>query len=127
MYMYNDGKQPGGRRPRLYLARGTEVERFTAEAAQDGQSVETVIVSFGFGGPARREMDNVYWDKPKSAVTSDGRQVTIAPGPGWWAEPIVIEPESARIISSRHTPGMRGGYWVIKVAVPVDDPLPPSQ
>jgi hypothetical protein len=214
-YKYNDGKQPGGRRPRLYLARGTDVvrfdgqpipgfctiqrerhepngkwsnttyelllapgvrplyflsplhgiwgeefatwgqvaaalglpvdkareivlaeypktaarlddvERFATEAEQNGHAVETVIVSFG--APTRREMDAGYWDKPKSAVTSDGRKVTIAPGPAprWWAEPIVVEPEGARIISSRHTPGMHGGYWGIEVAVPVAEP--PSQ
>jgi len=215
VYQYNDGKQPGGRRPRLYLARGADVvrfdgqgipgfctiqrehytpngkwsnttyelllapgvrplyflsplhglwgeefatwgqvaaelglpvdvareivraeypktaerldqvERFAAEVAQGGQSVETVIVSFG--APTRREMDNGYWDQPKSASTSDGRQVTIAPGPGWWAEPVVIEPEGARIISSRHTPGMHGGYWAVEVAVPLPCPSPPSQ
>jgi hypothetical protein len=214
-YTYNDGKQPGGRRPRLYLARGADVvrfdgqsipgfctisrkhytpngkwsnttyalllaqgvrplyflsplhgiwgeefatwgqlaatlalpvetareivraeypktaerldqvERFVTEAAQAGYDVETVIVSFG--GPTRREMDAGYWDKPKSAVTSDGRQVTVAPGPKRWADPVVIEPEGARVISSRHTPGMHGGYWAVEVAVPVADPLPPPQ
>jgi hypothetical protein len=214
-YKYNDGKQPGGRRPRLYLARGTEVVRFDGQAIpgfcaiskeryepngkwsnttyelllspgvrplyflsplhgiwgeefatwgqvaaalalpvdvareivraeypktaarldeverffsaeeKEGHDVETVIVSFG--APTRREMNDGYWDKPKSATTSDGRQVTVAPGPGWWADPVVIEPEGARIISSRHTPGMHGGYWAVEVAVPLPCPSPPSQ
>jgi hypothetical protein len=90
------------------------VEAFAAKASE--AVTETVTVSFG--GPTRRQIREGYWSLPKSAKTSDGRTVTVAPGPdGRWAHPVVVEPEGARVVDSRHTPGMHGGYWTVEVAV----------
>jgi hypothetical protein len=35
-----------------------------------------------------------------------------------WDYPTVVEPEGAKVLSSRHSPGMHGGYWTIEVVVP---------
>jgi hypothetical protein len=211
-YEYNDGRRPGGRLPRLYLAKGGEVRKFigetipgfvavaTAEYTQsgkwsntdyrlvlapgvrpiyflsplhgtwgddlaswgevaeklglpievaqavvreeypstaerldkleefasaveaDGAATETVIVSFG--SPTNRAISAGYWSLPKSGRTSDGRTVTVVPGqrasgePDWSA-PVVVEPAGANVISSRHKPGMHGGYWTVEVAAPL--------
>lgn len=243
MYSYNDGLLPAGRRPRLYLAKGGEVVKFTGanisgfcaiatsqyekngkwsnttyqlelvpgvrplyfvspmhgiwgdnlgswgEVAKNlglpvnvaqtiiraeykdtaerldkleafalaveaqGNETETVIISFG--SPTNREINDGYWEKPKSAQTSDGRTVTVVPGTmsadeanrkaqDWgekcgyatdssevvqfreklvsrvgWDYPTIVEPEGAKILSSRHSPGMHGGYWTIEVVVPI--------
>jgi len=211
MYEYNDGLLPAGRRPRLYLAKGGEVRKFTGEnipgfcaiaasryrkngkwsnttyqldlapgiralhfvspmhgtwgdnigswgevaeklglpvdVAQmlirteyedtaerldkleefalaveaEGYETETVVISFG--SPTNRAASEGYWEKPKSSQTSDGRVVTVEPGKGEygadWSKPSVVTPEGAKIISSRHSPGMHGGYQTIEVVVPV--------
>jgi hypothetical protein len=211
MYQYNDGLLPAGRRPRLYLAKGGEVVKFTGvniagfcaiatsqyeksgkwsnttyqldlvpgvrplhfvspmhgvwgdnlgswgevaeklglpvDVAQtivrneykdtserldkleefaltveaQGNETETVVISFG--SPTNRAIREGYWENPKSSQTSDGRTVTVQPSKGEygadWSKPTVVEPDSAKIISSRHQPGMHGGYWTIEVAVPI--------
>jgi hypothetical protein len=89
------------------------VEAFAAKASE--AVTETVTVSFG--SPTRRQIQEGYWSLPKSAKTSDGRTVTVAPGPSGWGSPTVVEPEGARVVDSRHTPGMNGGYWTVEVAI----------
>jgi len=211
MYSYNDGLRPGGRRPRLYLAKGGEVKKFLGEnipgycaivtaqyekngkwsnttyqldlapgvrplyflspmhgtwgddlgswgevaetlglpvdVAQaiiraeypktaerldkledfalaveaQGNATETVVISFG--SPTNRAIREGYWSSPKSSQTSDGRKVTVEPSKGEygadWYKPVVVEPEGAKVISVRHSPGMHGGYWTIEVAVSI--------
>lgn len=211
MYEYNDGLRPGGRRPRLYLAKGGEVQKFTGSniegfcavatsqysksgkwssttyqldlapgvrplyflsrlhgtwgdglgswgevaeqlglpietakaivtaeysdtasrlnrleefaVANEQQGAETEVVVVSFGSPINREIRAGYWGKPKIGQSSDSRTVTIEPGKGEfgpdWYKPNVVEPEGAKIIASRHSPGMHGGYWAIEVAVPI--------
>ena len=99
-------------------ARLDELEAFALE--QDGATVETVIISFG--SPTNRQIDAGWWDESKSARTSDGREVVVAPGlddEGWWNKPRVLEPTGATVIAVTHRPGMHGGYWSVEVAVPV--------
>lgn len=36
-----------------------------------------------------------------------------------WDYPTIVEPEGAKVLSARSSPGMHGGYWKIEVAVPV--------
>jgi hypothetical protein len=93
-----------------------QVEQFALEVEALGNTTETVIISFG--SPTRRQAADGFWERPKSATTSDGRRVTVAPDPSWEA-PTVVEPHGARVISVRHKPGMHGGYWTIEVAVPI--------
>lgn len=209
LYEYNDGMLPGGRRPRLYLARGAEVRKFEpsradgwyavvttfgdkcgkwsnttwtlelapgvrpilmvspmhgiwgerlsswgevvselglpvevareivrneyvgtyerlerieafAASVADTAETETVIVSFG--APTNRQIAAGYWTQPKSGKTSDGREVTVEPGPTGWDAPVAVAPEGARVVGSRHTPGMHGGYWAVEVAVAAQRP-----
>jgi hypothetical protein len=94
-------------------ARLDAVEQFAADVAASGGEVEVVVVSFG--APTRRASAAGFWDAPKSGRTAAGDVVTVAPP---WAAPVVVEPQGARIISSRQSPGMHGGYWSIEVAVP---------
>jgi hypothetical protein len=203
MYQFNDGICPGGRRPRLYLAKGGEVVKFkgheidgycavaTAQYKQAGkwssttyqlafvpgvrplyflspmhgawgdnlgswgevvealglpieiarrvvraeykataerldkleafgaetEADEMVVVSFG--SPTNRATQEGYWAAEKRGHTSGGREVIVAPGKGGdWLNPTVIEPEGAKVISSRHTPGRHGGYYSVEVVVP---------
>ena len=95
-----------------------KLEEFALAVEAQGEKIETVVISFG--SPSNRAISEGYWEKPKSSRTSDGRTVTVAPGPdGDWYHPVVIEPEGAKVISSRHQPGMHGGYWTIEIEVVV--------
>jgi hypothetical protein len=91
------------------------LEQFALEVEALGSTTETVIISFG--SPTRRQVAEGFWERPRSATTSEGRKVTVAPNPTW-DTPTVVEPEGATVISVRHKPGMHGGYWTIEVAVP---------
>jgi len=76
-----------------------------------------------FGSPTHRDARNGYWSAPKSAKTSDGREVVIRPsakenGDPNWKKPVVVAPEGAKIISVEHLPGYHGGSYQIEVAVP---------
>ena len=95
------------------------LEEFAAAVEASGGGSETVIVSFG--SPTNRQIREGYWGEPKSGHTSDGRVVTIRPSDaGRWDEAVIVEPAAgARILSSRHKPGMHGGYWTVEVAVKV--------
>lgn len=206
-FEYNDGLCPGGRRPRLYLAKGSQVFKFVgmaisnvcAIAAQEykkngkwsnttyklemavgvrplyflspmhgtwGQtlpswggaatelglpievarrvigeeypttaerldkveqfilgsgSVEAEVVVVSFGSPTNRQAADGFWDSQHRGRTADGRDVVVAPGPGQdWDSPLVVEPPGARVLSSRHSPGMHGGYRTIEVGVPLN-------
>jgi len=93
-----------------------KLEEFSIEIENSGAQSETVIISFG--SPTNRAIKEGYWKQPKSSQTSDGRTVTVAPGSnGGWDNPVIIEPDGAKIISSTHSPGMHGGYWTIEVEV----------
>lgn len=98
-----------------------KLEQFAAEQAGAESDTEVVVVSFG--SPTNRLIRAGYWSQPKSGQTSDARTVTIEPSKGEygndWHKPTVVEPDGAKIISSRHSPGMHGGYWAVEVAVPV--------
>jgi hypothetical protein len=211
MFTYNDGLLPGGRSPRLYLAKGTNVKKFTGENIPDycavvtaqyekagkwsntdyslmlspgvrplhfvsplhgvwgdalgswgevaerlqlpietakaivrfefietasrldkleefavageekGNDVEVVVISFG--APTNRQIAAGWWAAEKVGMTSGGRTVTIKPGKdGDWENPIVVEPEGAKIISATRSPGMHGGYRTVEVAVIADFP-----
>ncbi len=97
------------------------LEEFALAVEAQGNETETVVISFG--SPTNRSIREGYWEKPKSSQTSDGRAVTVEPGKGEygadWSKSVVKEPEGAKVLSSRHSPGMHGGYWVIEVVVPV--------
>lgn len=101
-----------------------QLEAFAVAAEQQGAATETVIVSFG--SPTNRAIREGYWSQPKTAQTTDGRTVTVQPGQGEygpdWYKAEAVAPEGAKVLSSRHKPGMHGGYWTVEVAVPV--PLP---
>jgi hypothetical protein len=95
-----------------------KLEAFASEIEAQGATTETVIVSFG--APTRRSISEGYWDKPKTAQTSDGRTVIVEPGPGPdWSKARAVAPEGAKVLDCRHRPGMHGGYWAIEVAVPI--------
>jgi hypothetical protein len=205
LYLYNDGLLAGGRRPRLYLAKGLEARKFTGESLpgycavvtaeyrqsgkwsnttyqlrlapgvrplhfvsplhgtwgdkmeswggvaqilglpielsqaivlkefpstaerldkveafalaveeEHGNQAEVVVISFG--SPTRRAIEEGFWRSPKSDCDSSA---TIAPGEGDdWSKPVVLEPAGAEVISSRHRPGMHGGYWAVEVVLP---------
>jgi len=97
-----------------------KLEEFALAAEAEGNETETVIISFG--SPTNRARQEGYWDAPKSAQTTNGQKVTVKPDQGQygpdWDKPSVVEPVGAKILSSRHQPGMHGGYWTIEVAVP---------
>ena len=96
-----------------------ELEEF-AQSLPQGE-IETVIVSFG--SPSNRPIAEGWWDAPKSATTSWGAKVVVQPGgEKGWASPEVIEPKESKIISSRSSPGMHGGYVTVEVAVPTNNP-----
>lgn len=96
-------------------------EEFALAAEEGGGSSETVIVSFG--APGQSAVAAGYWSEPKKGRTSSGAEVVVRPGPGEhgpdWSRPEVVAPQGGRVISSRHTPGMRGGYWAVEVLVPM--------
>jgi len=130
-----------------------KLEEFSLAVEAHANEAETVVISFG--SPTNRAIREGYWEKPKSSQASDGRIVTVIPGPmpadeadrrarEWgekcgyganadevvkfrkelatrssWDYPTIVEPEGAKIIASRHQPGMHGGYWTIEVAVPI--------
>lgn len=101
-----------------------EVETLSIELEATGASSETVVVAFG--SPSNRRIAEGYWDQPKSALCADGiTKVVVAPtyddsgASRRWDRPTVVEPEGARIVSARHSPGMHGGTWAIEVLVPV--------
>jgi hypothetical protein len=98
-----------------------KLEEFALAVEVEGHATETVVISFG--SPTNRAISEGYWEKPKSSQASDGRTVTIEPGKGEygsdWGTPSVVEPEGAKVLSSRHKPGMHGGYWTVEVVVPI--------
>jgi hypothetical protein len=98
-----------------------KLEEFALAVEAEGKTTETVVISFG--SPTNRAIKEGYWAAPKSGQTSDGQTVTVVPAEGRygpdWNNPSVVEPEEAKVISSRHYPGMYGGYWTIEVAVPI--------
>jgi len=97
-----------------------KLEEFALAVEAQGNETETVVISFG--SPTNRSIREGYWEKPKSSQASDGRAVTVEPGKGEygadWYKPVAVEPEGAKVISARHSPGMHGGYWTIEVAMP---------
>lgn len=97
-----------------------QAEAFAIASEEAGKSSETVIVSFG--SPTNRQAQEGFWSSPKKGVTSDGREVIVRPSEGEygpnWSEPIVVAPEGATILSSRHRSGMKGGYYTVEVLVP---------
>lgn len=95
-----------------------KLEEFTLAIEAEGHSTETVTVSFG--SPTNRAIAEGYWENPKSAQASDGRSVVIEPGTEGWHNPVAIEPSGSKVIASRHSPGMHGGYWAVEVVVPID-------
>lgn len=96
-----------------YPLTAKRLDRVEAEAG----AAEVVVVAFG--APTRYEMAAGWWTAPKSALTSDGRTVTVAPADGDWSDPRVLELEGAWVVSARYTPGVHGGYWAVEVAVPL--------
>lgn len=97
-------------------ARLDDLEKFALAAEAEGATTETVVISFG--SPTNRAISDGFWETPKSSETTDGRTVTVKPNEGTdWSRPSVVEPEGAKVISSRHSPGMHGGYWTIEVVV----------
>lgn len=97
-----------------------KLEEFALSIETEGKNTETVIISFG--SPTNRAISEGYWSSPKSAQTSDGRKVTVMPSQGQygpdWNKPSVVEPTGAKVFSSKHRPGMHGGYWTIEIVVP---------
>jgi len=130
-----------------------DLEQFALAVEATGEmTTETVVISFG--SPTNRSIREGFWGNPKSSRTSDGRVVTVAPGVmsaeeadrrarEWgercgysadspkvaqfreeltacvgWDHPVIVEPEGAKVISSRYSPGMHGGYRTVEVAVP---------
>ncbi|MCX6737008.1 MAG: hypothetical protein NTW73_02930 [Candidatus Parcubacteria bacterium] len=95
-----------------------KLEEFALATETEEVTTETVIISFG--SPSNRAIREGYWEEPKSSQTSNGQTVTVAPGvDADWGNPSVVEPEGAKVISSRHVPGMHGGYWTVEVIVPI--------
>lgn len=94
-----------------------KIDAALADAEKQSGDAEIVVVSFG--NPTIRAIAAGWWDTPKNAEASDGTQVVIERGPEGWYAPTVLEPVGATIISSRHTPGMHGGYYTVEVAVPL--------
>lgn len=93
------------------------LEAFAIENEAASRDTETVIISFG--SPTNRMISEGWWDEPKVGHTTDGRTVTVHPVQGGWGKAEVVEPEGARIIDVKHSPGMHGGYYAVQVAVPV--------
>lgn len=99
-----------------------QLEAFAVAVAaeQQGAVTETVIVSFG--SPSHRAIREGYWSQCKTAQTTDGRTVTVQPGQGEygpdWYKAEAVAPDGAKVLASRHKPGMHGGYWTLEVAVP---------
>jgi hypothetical protein len=98
-----------------------QLETFAVAFEQQGAATETVIVSFG--SPTNRNIREGYWSQPKTAQTTDGRTVTVQPGQGEygpdWYTAEAVAPNGAKVLSSRHKPGMHGGYWTVEVAIPI--------
>ena len=94
-----------------------KLEEFAIAVETEGQTTEVAIISFG--SPTNRSISEGYWDKPKSSQTSNGRMVTVLPGKEGWHTPEIVEPEGAKVLSAKHSPGMHGGYWTIEVVVPI--------
>ena len=98
-----------------------KLEEFALAVEAEGYETETVIISFG--SPTNRAIREGYWSSPKSGQTSDGRKVVVKPVTGFdWRNPVVIEPEGTKVLSSCHSPGMHGGYYTIEVVVPTATP-----
>lgn len=93
------------------------LEALILESENAGSQTELVIVSFG--SPTNRQIANGYWDLSKRAQTSNGIDVIVEPGPDGWGKPVVVEPEGAKVIGAKSSPGMHGGYWNIEVLVPI--------
>ena len=99
------------------------LEAFATGIEQQGATTETVVVSFG--SPTNRDVSEGYWSQPKTAWATDGRTVVVKPGEGDdWCKAEAVAPDGAKVLSSRHKPGMHGGYWTIEVAVPVMEQAP---
>ena len=98
-----------------------KLEEFVEAVEAEGHETETVVISFG--SPTNRAIREGYWSSPKGGQASDGRKVIVKPGNGVdWNNPVVIEPEGTKVLSSRHSPGMHGGYYTIEVVVPTTTP-----
>lgn len=105
------------------------VEAFEAEASASCVETETVVIAFG--SPTRRQMDAGFWTLPQTRQASDGSDVVVAPGRAAgesedvepsWSRPVVVAPEGAKVVGSRHSPGMKGGTWEVEVIVPLRAP-----
>lgn len=101
-----------------------KVEEFALANEAKGETTETVVISFG--SPTNRQRREGYWSSNKTGRASDGTEVEIAPGANAdgspnWSKPTVVSPDGAEIISSRHRPGMHGGYVTVEVSVPIKD------
>jgi len=92
------------------------VEKFSIELEEKNITTETVVVSFG--SPTNRAIKEGYWEQPKSGRTTDDQEVVVRPNPDW-NNPEVVSPNGCKIINSKHTSGMHGGYWSIEVLVPI--------
>ena len=98
-----------------------KLEEFVLAVEAGGCGTETVVISFG--SPTNRAIREGYWSSPKSGQVSDGRKVVVEPGNGGdWSNPVVIEPEGTKVLSSRYSPGMHGGYYTVEVVVPTATP-----
>jgi len=99
-----------------------EVEKFALDLEAQGEEMETVVISFG--SPSNRAIREGYWSESKFGQTSNGVVVEVVPtNPDSqypdWNNPTVTQPQGAKIISSKHSSGMHGGYWAVEVAVPM--------
>lgn len=97
-----------------------QLEAFALQLEEKGEEAEVVVVSFG--SPTNRQIAAGYWGEPKKGMTADGREVVVKPGAGSaggdWYNPEIVAPTGAKVLEASHKPGMHGGYWTIKVAVP---------
>lgn len=100
-----------------------KLEAFAIAAEEHGASTEVVVVAFG--APTNRAIREGYWAAHKTAQASDGRLVVVQPSDGPdgpdWSQASVVAPSGATVMSSRHRPGMHGGYWTVEVAVPAEE------
>ena len=69
-------------------------------------------------GMVARAERGKYAGPPKIVIRLDPHSKAQVIESERWQWPQVVEPVGARIISSRHAQGARGGYWVVEIAVP---------
>lgn len=94
-------------------------EKPKSSQASDGRAVTVVPGSMSADEADRRARE--WGEKCGYAVDSlevarFREELTARVG---WDYPATVEPEGAKVLSSRHSPGMHGGYWTIEVVVPV--------